>query len=253
MHGHGRFFLVAAALTGLATMVGCGSDTPAGPSNGRLKLQGIVLQDGSSAQSQSADVSALSTAGGRITVTVKEDGSISTKVAGNGTFELTGVPATGFTLVFSVDGAVLGTISISPIQEGTTIKIVVKVRDGRVELVSLDTKDQKDENQGNQDGGASKDCIINGGKVGSRIELEGNVDSGGSDSFRLRVNGNRASDLVDVLASGATFRCKGDKTSSDACKASVKAGAKVHVRGTLTSCTTSAANVTATEVKVQKD
>jgi hypothetical protein len=46
----------------------------------------------------------------------------------------------------------------------------------------------------------------------------------------------------------------GAKTSSDAeCKASVKSGAKVHVSGTLMTCTTSTANVTATEVKVQKD
>jgi hypothetical protein len=73
-------------------------------------------------------------------------------------------------------------------------------------------------------------------------ELEGEVASGTSDHLQLRVNGNRSSGLVDVTASAASFQCHGDKDSSATCKASVKAGAKVHVKGTLTSCTTTAAS-----------
>jgi hypothetical protein len=45
--------------------------------------------------------------------------------------------------------------------------------------------------------------------------------------------------------------CNGKKGSSD-CKSNLVAGAKVHVRGNLMSCDTIAANVTATEVKIQK-
>jgi len=56
---------------------------------------------------------------------------------------------------------------------------------------------------------------------------------------------------VNVSASGASFKCNGDKGSAD-CKTSLKAGDKVHVRGTLTSCSLEQASVTATEVKVQK-
>ena len=70
----------------------------------------------------------------------------------------------------------------------------------------------------------------------------------------MAVNG-RSGTPVDVSASSASFRCIGGaKAATDAeCKASVKAGAKVHVRGTLMTCTPSAAQVTAVEVKVQKD
>ena len=68
----------------------------------------------------------------------------------------------------------------------------------------------------------------------------------------LRVNGNRSSGLVDVAGSGASYVCNGKKGSSD-CKANLLPGAKVHVRGNLTSCSTSAASVTATEVMIQKD
>ena len=56
-----------------------------------------------------------------------------------------------------------------------------------------------------------------------------------------------------VTAAGASFKCQGDKSSSATCKASVKAGAQVHVKGTLTACTTSVASATATQVMVQKD
>jgi len=42
--------------------------------------------------------------------------------------------------------------------------------------------------------------------------------------------------------------------STDAeCRLSVKSGAKVHVRGTLMTCSTAKAEVRASEVKVQKD
>jgi hypothetical protein len=95
---------------------------------------------------------------------------------------------------------------------------------------------------------------VNGGTVGQGIELEGNVLSGASAAVKLTANG-RSSVPVDVNASSASFKCIGSaKTTSDAdCKASVKEGAKVHVRGTLMTCTSLKAEVTATEVKVQKD
>jgi len=56
----------------------------------------------------------------------------------------------------------------------------------------------------------------------------------------------QVSDHVELA--GASFQCHGDKSSSATCKASVKAGAQVHVKGTLTACTTSAASATATQV-----
>jgi hypothetical protein len=247
--------VVAAALT----LLRCGS-SPNSPSGAGAKLQGVVLQS-ATAHAQSAG---QSTQAGKITVTVQEDPSLSVTVSGNGTFEIQGVPAGGFTLVFSLNGVTVGQIRITAVAEGTTIKIVVKVAEQEVVLVEIETEEADEPptagtggsggsggSGGTGDGGA-KTCMIEGGKVGSHIELEGNVESGGSSQFRLSVNGNRSGGLVDVSASGASYKCNGNKGNSD-CKANLRSGAKVHVKGTLTSCSTSAASVTATEVMIQKD
>jgi len=236
------FILVAAA-----AMLRCGGGSnPASPSGSGVKLQGVVLQN-ATGNASSASVSARSATAGKIVVTVQENSSLSVTVSGNGTFEIQNLPAGGFTLIFSVNGVVVGQITITAVSEGTTIKIVVKLSDKDVELVDLETDD--DNGQG---GDQPKTCMINGGTAGSNIELEGNVASGDSSQFKMRVNGNRAGDLVDVAASGASYKCNGDKGTVD-CKANLKVGVKVHVRGNLTACSTSAASVTATQVMIQKD
>jgi hypothetical protein len=239
----GRYFLV---LVAAAAMWRCGS-SPTSPSGAGVTLQGVVLQD-ATASAASAGLSAQSAKAGKIVVTVQENPSLSVTVSGNGTFEIEDVPAGGFTLVFSVNGVVVGQITITAVGEGTTIKIVVKIKDQEVELVEIETDDGGDQDSGDDE---PKSCLINGGKVNSHIELEGNVDSGDSSQFKLQVNGNRSGGLVDVAASGASYVCNGKKGSSD-CKSNLVAGAKVHVRGNLTSCDTIAASVTATEVKIQK-
>jgi hypothetical protein len=239
----GRYFLV---LVAAAAMWRCGS-SPTSPSGAGVTLQGVVLQD-ATASAASAGLSAQSAKAGKIVVTVQENPSLSVTVSGNGTFEIEDVPAGGFTLVFSVNGVVVGQITITAVGEGTTIKIVVKIKDQEVELVEIETDDGGDQDSGDDE---PKSCLINGGKVNSHIEVEGNVDSGDSSQFKLQVNGNRSGGLVDVAASGASYVCNGKKGSSD-CKSNLVAGAKVHVRGNLTSCDTIAASVTATEVKIQK-
>jgi hypothetical protein len=99
-------------------------------------------------------------------------------------------------------------------------------------------------------------CLINGGRTGDRIELEGNVESGGAGGFVLRVQGNRASGPVQVATGGAAFECSpasGPNAPTQAqCMASVAPGAKVHVRGTLQSCDAAQAVVQASSVKIQK-
>jgi hypothetical protein len=62
----------------------------------------------------------------------------------------------------------------------------------------------------------------------------------------LRVNGNRARGLVQVT--GGTLSCTGKPGS--AC--TLGPGNKVHVRGTLSQCSSTSATVEASEVKVQK-
>ncbi len=245
------FFRVARSvliLIAAASMWRCGS-SPTSPSGGGVKLQGVVLQDATAASAR-AGVSAQSTASaGKIVVTVQENPSLSVTVSSNGTFEMQGLPATGFTLVFTVNGVTVGQITITAVAEGTTVKIVVNVSAQQVELVDLETDNDTKTGTGDQ---GTKTCMIEGGKVGAGIELEGNVESGGSSQFKLRVNGNRSSGLVDVAASGASYKCNGKKGASD-CKANLKPGVKVHVRGNLTICSTNAASVTAIEVMIQKD
>jgi hypothetical protein len=97
-----------------------------------------------------------------------------------------------------------------------------------------------------------KTCMISGGTVGQGIELEGGVVSGGFASFLMKVQGNRSSGNVQVDAGGASFKCNGFKGTVAECQATVKAGAKVHVRGTLTSCDLTSAATQASQVMVQK-
>lgn len=110
--------------------------------------------------------------------------------------------------------------------------------------------------QGGDGEDTPKTCMINGGKPDARIELEGTVISGESASFVLDVQGNRATGPVQVDATGAEFQCSPSSgpnaPTPDQCKASVKTGAKVHVRGTLVSCDLVNALVRANKVIVQK-
>ena len=96
---------------------------------------------------------------------------------------------------------------------------------------------------------ATKTCLINGGRVNEGIELEGSVNTVTGTSFEMAVNGQRASGPVTVDTSGASFSCAGVKGTCDATL--LKTDARVHVRGTLTSCSMQAAQVKATEVKFQ--
>lgn len=70
-------------------------------------------------------------------------------------------------------------------------------------------------------------------------------------NFKMDVNGNRSSGLVDVGYSAVNLSCVGSAKSSD-CKSRLAVGAKVHVSGTLTLCSPTAATVVATQVKIQK-
>ena len=240
-----------AAVVGVALLsVACGSDSPTGSSGGGVAVQGVVMGEGASASA--ADTRATQASQAK-KMTVKVDGSatLSVDVNANGTFQLVGIPSGTFTLVFLADGAEVGRVVVSA-GDGSEVKIVVQVTAGQLIVVEIKIDDGQGSNTGQPPAGST--CSVNGGTVGQKIELEGNVASGDSTSFDLSVNGRSASP-IKVNASSASFRCIGGaKTSSVAeCKASVKTGAKVHVSGTLMTCTASTAEVTATEVKVQKD
>ena len=117
--------LLALSMTFLP-LVGCGGNNPASPSSGKgAVLRGVVLGEGASASS--GGVSAMSTSKGRITVSVKENTSINTTVAANGTFELQNIPTGNFTLVFSSSTTVLGTVVVSGVPADGQVVIVVQV------------------------------------------------------------------------------------------------------------------------------
>lgn len=237
----------AVVIAGLVA-VACGGESPTGANGSGVVVQGVVLGDGASVSA--ADTRAPQAAQAK-KVTVKVEGTtLTVDVNANGTFQLTGIPSGTFTLVFLADGVEVGRVVVTA-GDGSEVKIVVQVTAGQLIVVEIKIEDGSGSNT---DPANTSSCSVNGGKLGQKIELEGNVASGSSASFEMTVNG-RSGNPIKVNASSASFKCIGGaKTSSDAeCKASVKTGAKVHVSGTLMTCTTSSAEVTATEVKVQKD
>lgn len=239
-------FVLCAAFAAVVALGACGGENPAGAS-GAVVLRGTVVGD---ATASASSVRAASS-GARITVTVAEDSSLSTTVAGNGTFELSGLPEGGFTLVFSSNGVELGTITITNAQPGTEIRITVQVTSTTVILIEIENGDGDDDEGEDDEDDGDRTCAISGGKVGQKIELEGNAKNPAADgsSFELKVNGNRVKNGAKVMVTGGTPKCNG-KPSTAECK--VTDGSKVHVSGTLDTCTMDEATVSAREVKVQK-
>jgi hypothetical protein len=242
--------LLPAAIAILAlALSGCGS-SPTSPSsaNSSVNLHGLALGQGAASTSSAGTYRAMSTSGS-VTVTVQGT-SLSTTISGNGTFELDGLPAGTFTLVFTSNGVTLGTITITSVPNQAEINLVVQIT-GTVVMVKVEingTDETDNEKNGNDTG--TKTCVINGGTVGSPIELEGSVKTlVTKTSFLMSVNGERADGSVTVDAASASFDCAGVKGTCDVNL--IQPGAKVHVSGSLTSCSLTTALVKATQVKFQ--
>lgn len=121
------------------------------------------------------------------------------------------------------------------------VKGVWEDRNGESYVFAREIKLQEEEED---DDGSGECSYISGGRVGERIVLEGSVLSGSTQSFVMRVNGNRAEGPVNVEF-GGTPTCVG-QAKNGPCQ--VSAGSKVNVKGTLVACDT----VQADEVKIQK-
>jgi hypothetical protein len=243
---HRRTLLTWIAVAGALVAASCGGDSPSSPSGGGVVVEGVVLGDGA-AVTASSGVPLAAAKNQKVTVKV-EGTSITAEVSSNGTFELKGIPSGTFTLVFLVEGVEIGRIVVTA-ADGSEVKLVVQVKDSTLVLVEIKVEGPDPASEPP----TQSACLVNGGKVGAGIELEGNVSSGSDQAFKMSAAG--ATGLVDVSAGAATFRCIGGaKTATDAeCRQSVKSGAKVHVKGTLMTCSAMKADVTASEVKVQKD
>jgi hypothetical protein len=240
--------IVVSVLLAVA-LAGCGN--PTGPSGG-VVLRGTVVGATAVGDRASASSAGSGSSSARITVTLQEDPTVTTTVSGNGTFELTGLPEGTFTLVFSREGLTLGTIAISA-DAGDEVRITVQVTNTTVVLITIEVVgSDEDEGEDEDDTEAAGTCMINGGKVGQKIELEGNVSGAPSANFKLKVNGNRARGLVDVNAGGASWKCNGKPGGGTCDVASLKDGSKVHVSGNLSACTMESAMVAAARVTIQK-
>ncbi len=244
----------AAAL--LAVACGSGSGNPSSPSGAMgVRVQGTVL-GAAAATGVTAQNNGPATSG-PIVVTVKGMPSLSVTVSGNGTFELDNLPQGTFTLVFTRNGVTLGQVTVNGANAAATVKIVVQVNGATITLVNMEVDEPEAEASPSPSPKPSASpgmCLIeDDGVVGRGIELEGNVASVTSPAaFTVDVKGERAEGLVNVNASSASFVCVGDSRTSD-CKSQLKAGAQVHVQGTLTACSATSASVSATQVKIQKE
>ena len=111
----------------------CNSGSPTGASAGiSPTIRGRFVGD---AFAGAADVSRMSVGAEDIIVRVQEDPAVSVKVGSDGTFTLRGLPAGGFTLVFTQGGAVIGTQTFTEVQPNHEITIQVELVDGEVVVV----------------------------------------------------------------------------------------------------------------------
>ncbi len=138
MNPKNRFAILSLALLGALLVAACSGNSPVSPSS---TAQGIVLKGsvlgvaGSSGAGASASGAKSSAATGQITVTVQENPAITAVVGADGSFTLRGLPPGGFTLVFTRDGVVLGTLTFAAVLPNQEITITVDVTSGAVVLL----------------------------------------------------------------------------------------------------------------------
>jgi hypothetical protein len=239
-------------LAGAALSVACGGGSPSSPSPSSaasVAIRGVVLGVSGSAGPLTASAAGTQAAGGStITVTVEGTG-LTTTVSASGTFSIEGVPGGTFTLIVKKDGVEIGRVEITA-AAGSEVKITLQIQSSTLVVVEIKVEAPA----GASPSPTASACGISGGRVGAGIELEGDVDSGTSAGFQMRVNGERSSVLVGIVTSAATgFKCNGGAKLTDAqCKAAVTGGAKVHVSGRLDTCDAGGTTVSASQVMVQK-
>lgn len=201
----------------LLFMPGCGVDgssqAPA-PASGEVVLSGKV-QFGAAAAKAHTDP---------ITVSVQSDSSITTTVGDDHTFTLRGLPAGSFTLVFTQNGAPIGTMLFTEVAINQQITVTVQLTGGEVVLIDEDRR----------------------GIGHAGIELEGLVEN----VLELSLTGDSRFVIAGrtvIARPGVTAIRKGTtrKTVED-----VKPGVRVHVKGTLVEGST---DVLAYEIKIQEE
>lgn len=238
--------LAAVLLAVVAAACGGSGEGPSSASGtGGVNVKGQVLGAGASTGVTAAADQPVAAGDSKVTVTVAGT-NLTATVSTNGTFEIDGVTGGTFTLIFTSNGVEIGRVQVTT-SATAEVRITVTVQGATIVVTELEVEDKT------AGGGTTAACFVSGGRVGQGIELEGRVATGTDQAFGLEVNGERAG-IVDVSASSASYKCNGggkNALTAAQCRASLSTGARVHVRGTLMTCSATAATVTATEVKLQ--
>lgn len=216
-----RTMAATASTLVVALLAGCGLLPNSASSD--VVLRGTVLGLGARVRA-SSDVHALNAAAAadQIEVTVEEDPGIKTKVDDDGSFVLRGLPEDGFTVVFTLNGAVIGTQWFDEVAPNQEITIVVEIIDGEAVVT-----DEMRTGIGHGD-----------------IEIEGLVDAvltlNPAGDSRFRIDGR-----VVIARPGTTAIREGNtaRTVND-----VTAGRRVHVKGEYVNGST---DILAREIKLQ--
>ena len=210
---------LTAVVVGLVTAVACNSSnspsmpdaaqpSPASPGS---STTGATISGLVSNGGSATGALMLMAAGGMSGVTVTVPGAgLTATTDGTGRFSLTGVPGGQVTLQFT--GAATGSMSLDDVAEHDTIQIEVHVQNGQIQDEQAQT--------------------------GAQAQLEGKIVSvnGGGHSFVI-------GQITVMVPSTATIR-HGSQTLTFS---DLIAGARVHVKGSLTGST-----LTATRVEVQQ-
>lgn len=128
------FFLAPLVAALVLAACGGGGSSPTGPSGATgVTLVGNVVGADAGTSSQRS-LSSLP-AGTTLVVTVQENPAITTTVGSDGSFTLRGLPEGGFTLVFSLNGSVIATLSFAEVRPNQEITITVALSGATLTLM----------------------------------------------------------------------------------------------------------------------
>jgi hypothetical protein len=175
-----RNLLAWVAAAAAVVTLSCGGGGPSSPSGTGVEVQGVVLSGASAVVASSGSHPAAKAQ--KVTVTV-EGTTITAEVAADGTFVLKGIPA-GSLRSSSWSTARRSGISRSKPRTGQ-VKVTVKIEASHVVLLDMNI-------EAPEASPTASTCVINGGRKGQGIELEGTVSSGTWQQFNMTVNGGRA-------------------------------------------------------------
>lgn len=215
--------LLAAALAVLNACGGGGS--PAAPS-ATAGASGVVLTGTLLGAPTGASSGATTYAvTGQLMVSVVENPAITAVVAPDGSFTLRGLPSGGFTLQFTLDGTVLGTLAFTEVAPNQEITVVVELTGSTVTLV-----EEKRNGIGHGD-----------------IEIEGAVEAvlvlDPAGDSRFRIHGYEV-----VARPGQTAIREGNRGRS---VTDVSVGRQVHIKGTWLPAASTSQAVLAQEIILQ--